>query len=105
VTWEAEAHPVSALGVRLVIIRSGIALDRRGGVLKKMLPPFRFFVGGPLASGRQVMSWIHRDDWVALVTWAIETPSASGVYNGTTPSPVTNAEFSRAIGRALHRPA
>ena len=70
-----------------------------------MLPPFRFFVGGPLASGQQVMSWIHRDDWVALVTWALETPAASGVYNGTAPSPVTNAEFSTAIGRALHRPS
>ena len=105
VTWEAEAHGVSALGVRLVIIRAGIALDRRGGALKKMLPPFRFFVGGPLASGQQVMSWIHRDDWVALVTWALETPAAAGVYNGTAPSPVTNAEFSTAIGRALHRPS
>lgn len=105
VAWEAEAHSVSALGVRLVIIRSGIALDRDGGALKKMLPPFRFFVGGPLASGRQVLSWVHRDDWVALVTWAIETPAASGVYNGTAPSPVTNAEFSKALGRALHRPS
>jgi uncharacterized protein (TIGR01777 family) len=80
-------------------------LDRRGGVLKKMLPPFKFFVGGRLASGRQVLSWIHLTDWIALVTLSIETPTVSGVYNATSPSPVTNAEFSRAIGRALHRPS
>jgi uncharacterized protein (TIGR01777 family) len=103
--WEAEAHGVSALSVRLVIIRSGVVLDRRGGALKKMLPPFRFFVGGRLASGRQVLSWVHLADWIAMVTWAIETPAVSGVYNATSPSPVTNAEFSRAIGRALHRPS
>jgi uncharacterized protein (TIGR01777 family) len=105
VAWEAEAHPLSAIGVRLVIVRTAPALDRHGGALKKMVPPFTFFVGGPLASGRQVMSWIHLDDWVALVTWAIDTPAASGVYNATSPAPVTNAEFSKALGRALHRPS
>jgi uncharacterized protein (TIGR01777 family) len=105
VAWEAEAHGVSALSVRLVITRAGVVLDRRGGALKKMLPPFRFFVGGRLASGRQVLSWVHLADWIALITWAIETPAVSGVYNATSPSPVTNAEFSRAIGRALHRPS
>ena len=105
VDWEAEAHPVTALGCRLAIIRAGIVLAREGGALQKMLPPFLFFVGGPIASGRQYFSWIHRADWMALVAWALETPTTSGAYNATAPTPVTNAEFSRALGRALHRPS
>ena len=105
VSWEAEAHPAAALGCRLVILRSGVVLARGGGMLKKVIPPFQFFVGGPIASGRQYLSWIHVADWIALVTWAIETSSVSGVVNATSPGPVTNADFSRALGRALHRPS
>ena len=105
VAWEAEAHPVTSLGCRLVIMRNGVVLFRTGGALKKMMPAFQFFVGGPIATGRQYMSWIHRADWLAMTTWAIETPAVSGVLNGTAPNPVTNAEFSKAIGRALHRPS
>jgi len=105
VSWEAEAHPVASLGCRLVIIRTGLVLAREGGALKKLIPPFRFFVGGPIAPGRQYMSWIHRADWMSLVTWAIETPTVSGAINATAPTPETNAEFSRALGRALHRPS
>lgn len=104
VAWEAEAHPIAALGSRVAIVRSGIVLSTKGGALAKMLPPFRFFVGGRIASGRQSMSWIHLDDWVGLVMWAISTPAATGVFNATAPNPVSNAELSRAIGRALHRP-
>ena len=70
-----------------------------------MVLPFKFGAGGPLGSGRQYMPWIHRDDWVALVRWTIATSSADGPINATAPNPVTNAEFSRALGRALHRPA
>ena len=70
-----------------------------------MLLPFRLGAGGPLGSGRQYMPWIHRDDWVALVRWAIDTPAAAGPINATAPGPVTNRAFSRALGRALHRPA
>ena len=105
VSWEAEAHPAAALGCRLVILRSGVVLARGGGMLKKVIPPFQFFVGGPIASGRQYMSWIHLADWISIVTWAIETPSVSGVVNATSPGPATNADFSRALGRALHRPS
>jgi len=105
VSWEAEAHPAAALGCRLVILRSGVVLAREGGALKKMMPAFQFFVGGPIASGRQYLSWIHLADWVALVTWAIETSSVSGVVNATAPGPATNADFSRALGRALGRPS
>lgn len=105
VHWEAEAHAAAALGCRVVIVRTGIVLGRDGGALKKLLPPFRLFVGGPIASGRQQMSWIHRDDWVALIRWALERPSVSGVFNATAPHAVTNREFSRALGRALRRPS
>jgi uncharacterized protein (TIGR01777 family) len=70
-----------------------------------MLPPFRLGVGGPVGSGRQYWPWIHRADWLALVQWAIQTPAAAGAINGTAPNPVTSAEFARALGRALRRPA
>jgi len=105
VDWEAEAHPVSALGCRLVILRTGIVLARDGGALQQLIPPFNLFVGGPLGSGRQAMSWIHRRDWLELVVWLLRQDDASGVFNGTAPMPVTNREFSKALGKALHRPA
>ncbi|MEZ5316175.1 MAG: TIGR01777 family oxidoreductase [Vicinamibacterales bacterium] len=105
VAWEAEALPLTALGVRLVILRTGIALARDGGALQKMAPAFRYFVGGPLGSGRQYLSWIHRDDWVAMVDWAIEHPDLAGPLNATAPEPATNAAFSKSLGRALHRPS
>jgi hypothetical protein len=105
VTWEAEARAVEALSCRLVIVRNGVVLARDGGALKRMLPPFLFFVGGRIASGRQYFSWIDRDDWIAMVVWAISTASVSGALNATAPEPVTNADFSKALGRALHRPA
>ena len=105
VSWEAEAHPVASLGSRLVFIRTGIVLEKDGGALAEMQRPFKFFAGGPIASGRQYLSWIHRDDWIAMVVWALEAPSVSGVFNATAPEPVTNAVFSKALGRALHRPS
>jgi uncharacterized protein (TIGR01777 family) len=105
VEWEGEASAAAELGCRVILIRTGIALDPRGGALKKMMAPFQFFVGGPIASGRQYVSWIQRDDWVRLVEWAITSPSVSGPVNATAPEPVTNEELSRAIGRALHRPS
>jgi len=105
VAWEAEALPVAMLGSRLVILRSGIVLSAAGGALKQMLPPFRFFVGGPIASGRQRMAWIHLDDWVGLVLWAIANPNVSGPINAVAPESPTNAQFAKAVGRAMHRPA
>ncbi len=105
VNWEAEAHAAEALGCRLVVIRTGIVLARDGGVLKKLIPTFQWFGGGPMASGTQFMSWIHRDDWMALVLWAIAHADVSGVFNGTAPTPVTNREFSKALGHALFRPS
>jgi len=87
------------------MIRTGLVLERDGGALPQMLPPFRFGVGGPVGSGRQYWPWIHRQDWIDLVRFAIRTTSASGPINVTAPNPVTNADFARALGRALHRPS
>jgi hypothetical protein len=103
--WEAEAAPIAELGSRLVVVRAGVVLERGGGALPKMLMPFRFFVGGPVASGRQYLSWIHVEDWVRLMLWTIGDPKVSGPINATAPHPVTNAEFSSALGRAAHRPS
>ncbi len=103
--WEAEARAAEALGCRVVILRSGIVLAGDGGVLKKLALPFRFLVGGPIASGRQYVSWIHRDDWIRLVEWTLGRPDVAGAVNATAPEPVTNEEFSRALGRALRRPS
>lgn len=105
VDWEAAAQPVAAVGSRLVLARAGVVLAADGGALPKLALPFRAFVGGPIGSGRQVISWVHRDDWLSMITWAIETADVVGPLNVTAPKPVTNAEFARALGRALHRPA
>lgn len=103
--WEAEAAAAQALGVRTCLLRTGIVLERDGGSLQQMLPPFRLGLGGPIGSGQQWMSWIHRADLVGMIVWLLETPAASGPYNGTAPQPVRNREFVQALGRALHRPA
>ena len=105
VQWEAEAMRAAGARTRVVCIRTGLVLEKGGGALPQMLPPFWFGAGGPVGSGRQYWPWIHRDDWVAMVVWAILTASASGCVNVTAPTPVTNAEFARTLGRALHRPA
>ena len=102
--WEKEALAVGPQ-TRVVLLRSGIALDKDGGALPLMALPFRFFVGGPLGSGRQYLSWIHRDDWVAMVSWALTSDRVAGPLNVTAPNPVTNAEFARTLGRVLQRPA
>jgi len=105
VAWEGEAMKASALGMRVLRVRTGVVLDRDGGALKKMLLPFRLGVGGPVAGGRQYISWIHRDDLVGLMTSALDDERWSGPVNGTAPEPVTNREFSHALGQALHRPS
>ena len=103
--WEAAAREVEGLGVRLVIARTGHVLDSSEGLLGELLTPFRLGVGGPLAGGGQYMSWIHVDDEVGILLWALDDDEVSGTINSTAPNPVTNRELSHAIGRALHRPA
>jgi len=105
VEWEAEARRAERAGVRVVLLRTGLVLEKGGGALPQMMRPFRFFAGGPLAGGRQYMSWVHRHDWSEMVRWLVETPEVAGPVNVTAPHPVTNREFSRALGRALHRPS
>jgi uncharacterized protein len=103
--WEAAAHEADSIGVRLAIVRTGHVLDSSGGLLAELLTPFRLGVGGPIAGGRQYMSWIHIDDEVGILLWALDNEKVSGTVNSTAPKPVTNRELSQAIGRALHRPA
>jgi uncharacterized protein (TIGR01777 family) len=105
VEWEREAVAPASPGTRVAIVRTGIVLHPRGGALKSMLPPFRLGIGGPMGTGRQYMAWIHLLDWLGMVRWILERPALSGVFNATAPTPVTNRDFARALGRALHRPA
>jgi hypothetical protein len=105
VAWEREAKVAEELGLRVVMVRTGVVLDADGGALKTMLPPFKAGVGGPVAGGKQYMPWIHADDIVGLYLAALDNEQWSGPINGTAPNPVTNTEFSKALGRALHRPS
>ncbi len=106
--WEKEAAKAGDIGLRVrmrvCVMRIGVVLDIGGGALGKMLPAFRLGVGGRLGSGRQYFPWIHREDLVSLCQWLLENPSARGAYNACAPNPVTNAEFTRALGKALGRP-
>jgi uncharacterized protein (TIGR01777 family) len=103
--WEREAGKAEELGVRVARVRTGVVLDRHGGALQKMLLPFRLGVGGPVAGGRQPMPWIHVGDVIGIYLAAIDDERWSGPFNATAPRPVSNREFSKALGRALRRPA
>lgn len=103
--WEKAAHEVEPTGVRLAIVRTGHVLDPRGGFLGAQLTPFKLGVGGPLAGGEQYVSWIHVEDEVGILLWALDNDGVSGVVNATAPNPVTNKVFSKALGKALGRPA
>jgi hypothetical protein len=102
--WEREALAADPLGVRVALIRTGMALDPRGGALQRLLPPFRMGAGGKLGNGKQWTPWIHLDDLANLYAFALENP-VRGPLNGTAPNPVTNAEFTRNLAAAVHRPA
>jgi hypothetical protein len=102
--WEREAERAAALGVRVCRLRIGVVLDRDGGALAKMLPAFRLGVGGRLGSGQHYFPWIHRQDIAGICAWLLDNPGARGAYNASAPHPVRNAEFTRALGRALGRP-
>ncbi len=103
--WEPSTAPVEAMGVRRVIVRTGIVLSASGGALPRMTLPFRLFLGGPLGNGRQGIPWIHIADEVAVIRFAIQNGAVHGPLNAVAPHPLTNAEFSRALGRVMGRPA
>jgi uncharacterized protein (TIGR01777 family) len=103
--WERAAREAESTGVRLVIVRTGHVLDPSDGFLAALLRPFKLGLGGPLAGGAQYVSWIHVADEVGILEWAVDDESVSGVVNATAPNPVTNRAFSKALGRALGRPA
>lgn len=102
--WEAEVCKAEGLGIRFISLRTGIVLEKDGGALMKMLFPFKMGVGGNLASGKQYMSWIHREDLVEMFLWAAENKDAHGSYNAVSPEPVTNAVFTKTLGNVLNRP-
>ena len=102
--WEQEALRAEDLGLRVVRLRLGVVLAADGGALARMLPPFRAFVGGPIGSGRQWMSWIHRDDVTGIVVDALANDGYHGPVNATAPQPVTNRDFAKLLGRTLARP-
>lgn len=103
--WEQAAREIDGSGVRLAIVRTGQVLDASGGLLAELLTPFKLGVGGPIAGGAQYFSWIHIADEVGILLWALDHDAVSGVLNATAPNPATNRDFSRALGRALGRPA
>jgi uncharacterized protein len=103
--WEKAAHELGGSGVRLVIVRTGQVLTPKGGVLKELLTPFKLGVGGPLAGGKQYFPWIHIEDEIGILLWALDEERVEGVINASAPQPATNKEFSKALGRALGRPA
>lgn len=105
VEWEEQARGAERHGVRVAITRTGLYLDPEGGLLKQLLPIFKLGGGGPLSTGDQYMPWIHRDDAVGLLLWALDNPAVEGTLNATAPNPVTNTEFSKTLGRVLRRPA
>jgi uncharacterized protein (TIGR01777 family) len=102
--WEQAAAPLVREGIRVACVRTGLALSPDGGVLRRLLLPYRMGIGGPLGAGRQYMPWIHRADWIALVRWIMATDTADGPINATAPEPVTNEELSATLARVLRRP-
>lgn len=104
VRWEEAAAAAAECGVRTVSVRSGVVLDLHGGLLGELLTPFRFGLGGPIAGGKQYISWIHRHDEAGIILFALDNETIEGPINATAPNPVTNRKFSEELGRALNRP-
>lgn len=103
--WESEAKRAEFSGLRVVLLRLGVVLEKEGGALEKFLPAFNFFVGGPLGSGRQYFPWVHRGDVVGVVLYALQNPSLSGVFNVSSPGILTMSDFCSVLGRVMGRPS
>lgn len=104
IDWEAVANKAKELGLRVVLVRTGVVLGPNGGALKKMLPAFKFGAGGVIGDGHQYMSWIHVDDLAQMYVTCLKNPEVQGAVNGTAPHPVSNKEFTKTLGKTLHRP-
>ena len=105
VAWEETAQRAEALGMRVVLVRTGLVLAAEGGFLSRLLLPFKLALGGPIGKGRQWMPWVHIKDQIGLIDFLLHNPQASGPYNACAPHPVRNREFARTLGQVLHRPA
>ena len=105
VAWERAAEAMRSPATSVACVRTGLVLDAESGALPRMALPFKLGAGGRVGDGSQYMSWIHRDDWVALVRWVMTQPEVTGAYNATAPEPVTNAQFTETLAGTLHRPA
>ena len=105
IAWEETAQRAEALGVRVVLVRTGLVLSSEGGFLSRLLLPFKLGLGGPIGNGRQWMPWIHIDDQIALIDFLVHQDEARGPYNACAPKPVRNREFAKSLGRVLRRPA
>jgi hypothetical protein len=103
--WEAEAKKAESAQTRVVLLRIGIVLEKEGGALQKFIPPFQFFMGGPLGTGNQYFPWVHREDVVGSILYVLENPSVSGPVNVTAPEVLTMKEFCSALGKAMGRPS
>ena len=105
IAWEETAQRAEALGIRVVLVRTGLVLAAEGGFLSRLLLPFKLALGGPIGSGRQWMPWVHIKDQIALIDFLLHKEDASGPYNACAPHPVRNREFAKTLGQVLHRPA
>jgi len=105
VAWEETAQRAEALGIRVVLVRTGLVLAAEGGFLSRLLLPFKLALGGPIGNGRQWMPWVHISDQIALIDFLLHQRDASGPYNACAPHPVRNREFAKTLGQVLHRPA
>ncbi|KTB69227.1 NAD-dependent dehydratase [Pseudomonas fluorescens] len=105
IAWEETAQRAEALGMRVVLVRTGLVLAAQGGFLSRLLLPFKLALGGPIGSGRQWMPWVHIEDQIALIDFLLHQADASGPYNACAPHPVRNREFAKTLGQVLHRPA
>ena len=105
IDWENSAKPMEAMGVRIVLLRTGVVLDKAGGALAQMMLPFKLFAGGPVGSGKQWVSWIHHADEVGIILAALDRRQAAGAINATAPNPATNAQLAKALGAAMSRPS
>ncbi|RJX73416.1 TIGR01777 family oxidoreductase [Pseudomonas sp. LS-2] len=105
IAWEETAQRAQALGIRVVLLRTGLVLANEGGMMQRLLPPFKMGMGGPIGNGRQWMPWVHIEDQIAAIDFLLNQQDAQGPYNACAPSPVRNRDFAKTLAAILHRPA